>query len=42
MLDDMHTYTPDELKSHLTAAGFLNVTIHRDEDRHWLSVTALK
>ncbi|MBQ7708731.1 MAG: class I SAM-dependent methyltransferase, partial [Bacteroidales bacterium] len=42
IIDGMHTYTPDELKSHLTAAGFLNVTIHRDEDRHWLAVTALK
>ena len=42
MIEGMHTYTPDELKTHLTAAGFRNVTIHRDEDRHWLAVTAMK
>ena len=42
IIDGMHTYTPDELKTHLTAAGFRNVTIHRDESRHWLAVTAVK
>ena len=42
MIEGMHTYTPDELKTHLTAAGFRNVTIHRDETRHWLAATALK
>ena len=42
IIDGMHTYTPDELKTHLTAAGFRNVTIHRDESRHWLAVTAMK
>lgn len=42
IIDGMHTYTPDELKTHLTAAGFRNVTIHRDEARHWLAVTAMK
>ena len=42
IIDGMHTYTPDELKKHLTSAGFRNVTIHRDEARHWLAVTAVK
>lgn len=42
IIEGMHTYTPDELKTHLTAAGFRNVTIHRDESRHWLAVTAVK
>ena len=42
IIDGMHTYTPDELKTHLTAAGFRNVTIHRDESRHWLAATSLK
>ena len=42
IIDGMHTYTPDELKTHLTAAGFRNVTIHRDEARHWLAATAIK
>ena len=42
IIDGMHTYTPDELEIHLTAAGFRNVTIHRDEARHWLAATAIK
>ena len=42
IIDGMHTYTPDELKTHLTAAGFRNVIIHRDEARHWLAVKAVK
>ena len=42
IIDGMHTYTPDELKTHLTAAGFRNVTIHRDESRHWLAAKAQK
>lgn len=42
IIDGMHTYTPDELKTHLTAAGFRNVTIHRDEARHWLAAIAQK
>ena len=42
MIEGMHTYTPDELKAHLTAAGFRNVIIHRDEARHWLAVKAVK
>ena len=42
MIEGMNTYTPDELKTHLTAAGFRNVIIHRDEARHWLAVKAVK
>ena len=42
MIEGMHTYTPDELKTHLTAAGFRNVTIHRAESRHWLAAIAQK
>ena len=42
IIDGMHTYTPDELKTHLTTAGFRNVTIHRDESRHWLAAIAQK
>ena len=42
IIDGMHTYTPDELMTHLTAAGFRNVTIHRDESRHWLAAIAQK
>ena len=42
IIDGMHTYTPDEVKSHLTAAGFRDIAIHRDRSRHWLAVTAVK
>ena len=42
MIEGMHTYTPDELNTHLTAAGFKNITIHRNESKHWLCVTAVK
>ncbi|MBR1511019.1 MAG: class I SAM-dependent methyltransferase [Bacteroidales bacterium] len=42
IIDGMHTYTPDEVKTHLAAAGFRNITIHRNEPKHWLAVTAVK
>lgn len=42
MIEGMHTYTPDELNKHLTAAGFREITIKRDETKHWLAVTATK
>ena len=42
MIEGMHTYTPDELKKHLTAAGFKDITVKRDEQKHWLAVTANK
>ena len=42
MIEGMHTYTPDELETHLTAAGFRDVAVYRDESRHWLCVTAVK
>ena len=42
MIEGMHTYTPDELKTHLTAAGFRDITVHRNETKHWLCVTAVK
>ena len=42
MIEGMHTYTPDELNTHLTAAGFKDITVHRDEFKHWLCVTAIK
>ena len=31
-----------EVNSHLAAAGFRDITVHRDEARHWLAVTAVK
>lgn len=42
MIEGMHTYTPGELRAHLTAAGFRDIAIRRDEQRHWLCVTAVK
>ena len=42
MIEGMHTYTPDELKTHLSAAGFKDITVKRDETKHWLAVIALK
>jgi SAM-dependent methyltransferase len=42
MIDGMHTYTPDELRTHLTAAGFRDITVHLDDQHHWLAVIAAK
>ena len=38
----MHTYTPDELRTHLSAAGFRDIAVHNDEKNHWLCVSAVK
>ena len=42
LIDGMHTYTPDELKTHLTAAGFKDIAIHQKDAKHWLAVIAVK
>ena len=42
MIEGMHTYTPDEFRAHLAAAGFRDIAVRRDEQRHWLCVTGLK
>jgi len=42
MIEGMHTYTPDELKAHLSAAGFRDIDIHGDTPAHWLAVTAVR
>ena len=42
VIDGMHTYTPDELRTHLTAAGFRDIAVHTDDQHHWLCVTAKK
>ena len=41
LIDGMHTYTPYELKNHLTAAGFKDIAIHQKDAKHWLVVTAV-
>ena len=42
MIEGMHTYTPDELRTHLTAAGFKEIAVHTDEQKHWLCVMGEK
>ena len=42
MIEGMHTYTPDELRAHLTNAGFRDIAVHGDEQHHWLTVIATK
>ena len=42
IIDGMHTYTPDELRAHLIAVDFHDITVHRDEQHHWLCVLAKK
>lgn len=42
MIEGMHTYTPDELKAHLSAAGFRDIGLHGDTGTHWLTVTAVR
>ena len=42
MIDGMHTYTPDELRTHLANAGFRDIAVHGDGQHHWLAVIATK
>ena len=42
MIDGMHTYTPDELRTHLANAGFRDIAVHGDGQHHWLTVIATK
>jgi len=42
IIEGMHTYTPDEIRTHLAAAGFKDIKVNQDESKHWLAVTALK
>ena len=42
IIDGMHTYTPDELRSHLAAAGFSDIAVHTDDKKHWLCAVATK
>ena len=42
LIEGMHTYTPDELRTHLTNAGFRDIAVHGDRQHHWLTVIATK
>ena len=42
LIEGMHTYTPDELRTHLANAGFRDIDVHGDDKHHWLTVIATK
>ena len=42
LIEGMHTYKPEEIRLHLTNAGFKAINIKKDETNHWLMVTAKK
>ena len=42
IIDGMHTYKPEEIKTHLENAGFGNIQVTVDEKNHWLMATAKK
>ena len=42
LIEGMHTYKPEEIRLHLSNAGFKTINIRKDEAKHWLMVTAEK
>lgn len=42
MIEGMHTYKPEEIRTHLTNAGFREINIQIEESKHWLLATAVK
>lgn len=42
IIDGMHTYTSDELRTLLSATDFHDITVHSDDQHHWLAVVATK
>lgn len=42
MIDGMTIYNADQLTDMLSNAGFAKVTVHRNEKKHWLCLTAIK
>ena len=42
LIEGMHTYKPEEIRLHLSNAGFKGINIRKDEAKHWLMVTAEK
>lgn len=42
LIEGMHTYTPDELRTHLTKAGFRDIVVNLNGQHHWLCATAKK
>ena len=42
LIQGMHTYRPEEIRLHLSNAGFHDINITRNSEKHWLMVTAVK
>ncbi len=42
MIEGMHTYTPEEVRHHLTNVGFRDLNITVNEEKRWLCATARK
>ena len=42
MIEGMHTYTPEEIRHHLTNVGFRDLNITVNEEKRWLCATARK
>lgn len=40
--EGMHTYTPEEIRHHLTNVGFRDLNITVNEGKRWLCATARK
>jgi len=40
--EGMHTYTPEEIRHHLTNVGFRDLNITVNEEKRWLCATARK
>jgi len=42
LIEGMHTYKPEEIRLHLSNAGFKGIDIQKNEAKHWLMATAKK
>ena len=42
LIEGMHTYTPEEIRLHLTNVGFHDLNITVNEEKRWLCATAKK
>jgi ubiquinone/menaquinone biosynthesis C-methylase UbiE len=42
LIEGMYTYKPEEIRLHLSNAGFKGINIQKNEAKHWLMATAEK
>lgn len=42
LIEGMHTYKPEEIRLHLSNAGFKGINVQKNEAKHWLMATAVK